>query len=506
MAKESHLTTRLAAEQTGRLQRSLHHIDIVFLLVAAVVSIEVLGQVSSFGGETLIWLIVLAITFLFPYALIFAEVGGAFTDQGGPYVWAKMVFGRPVAAVQTILYWVTTPVWIGGSMAFLAYETCSSFLFDLPTNGLGDYIFKLGFIWITILSAILSLKYGKWFPTIGAILKVAILLFFVITTFIFALVNGVQGVSLGDLSPHMAGFLGLTPILLFAFLGFESGNSAGGEMHDASGDVPRAVAGSSFVAALCYIIPIAAILIVLPTKQITGISGLMNAMATVFSVYGPASGVILKLTAAVFIIVLIGQGAAWMIVSDRCQATAAMDGTFFGGFFGVFHKRLGTPVRVNLLTGVVATVFMFAAQTLVNGTVAAIFTVVLSICISTYLLSYLVTIPAGVMLRSVLPDAERSFRVPVSDRTFKFLGAICTAWIILGSWVALFPGTLELLFSIPYSFQDNWGISRATFEIFTLGTLVVLTALGLLGYVRARPVREQADKTETTKGFESYSG
>ncbi|WP_353712029.1 hypothetical protein [Arthrobacter sp. K5] len=45
-------STRLAHEQSQHLQKSLGRFDILLLVVAAVISVEVLGQVSGFGGET----------------------------------------------------------------------------------------------------------------------------------------------------------------------------------------------------------------------------------------------------------------------------------------------------------------------------------------------------------------------------------------------------------------------------------------------------------------------
>jgi hypothetical protein len=58
------------------------------------------------------------------------------------------------------------------------------------------------------------------------------------------------------------------------------------------------------------------------------------------------------------------------------------------------------------------------------------------------------------------------------------------AWFVaaLGTWVALFPGVLEKLFGLSYSFEGTWGVSRGRFEALTLGTvalIVVLTGLGL---------------------------
>src|SRR5205085_10518595 len=50
--------------------------------------------VAKNGAEGFLWLIVLAVVFVAPYMLLMAEVGSAFTQEGGPYEWTKMAFGR----------------------------------------------------------------------------------------------------------------------------------------------------------------------------------------------------------------------------------------------------------------------------------------------------------------------------------------------------------------------------------------------------------------------------
>lgn len=481
-------STPLAQEQSKHLQKSLGRFDILLLVVAAVISIEVLGQVSGFGGETFTWTLILAVTFMVPYGLIFAETGGAFTEEGGVYVWTKMAFGRVVAAITSLFTWVTQPVWVGGAMAFVAVETWSEYVGHVEAGSVGDYIFKLLFIWITVSSAIVSLKHGKWLPSLGAILKVVFLTFFILVTLAYGVQHGFNGLDLGFFAPTLAGFLGVTPLLLFSFLGFESGNSAAGEMKNPAKDVPISVARSSMIAAASYLLPILAILLVVPLDQITGIGGLFGAISTVYTVFGPAADAMLAVSAIVFCFVLVAQGAAWMIISDRMQAMAAADGSFFGGFFGRFHPKLGTPIRVNTLSGVVATLFMLAAMQL-SGTSSALFGVVLSIAISTFLLSYLLAIPAAVRLRTKYPLTNRPFKVPVSDTGFRVLGCICFIWILIGSWVAIFPGTLEMLFGLDYDFEETWGVSQVTFEAFALGTLASILALGIVGYVRGNKVR-----------------
>jgi glutamate:GABA antiporter len=488
---QPHHPTQLAAEQHALLHKTLRRFDIVFLLIAAVVGLETLGQVSLYGAEAFTWALVLAVFFLVPYGLIFAETGAAFSEEGGAYTWVRDAFGRPAAAVAAILTWITQPVWVGGSMAFLAAETVSVYITPLEHGSFGDYVFKILFIWITVLAAIVSLRKGKWLPTSGALLKVGLLAFFVLTTAIYAGQHGVVSLSGGDFSPTLLGLFGSVPILLFAYLGFESSNSAAGEMENPARDVPVSIFRSCATAALCYLVPIFAILLVVPTEEITGIGGLLDAVGTVYSVYGGAADTLLKLTAIVFVYILMSQGAAWMIISDRMQAMTAADGSFFGGFFGRFHPGLGTPVRVNLLSGAVATGFLLVAMQ-VTGDGASIFGVVLTISISTFLLSYLLVIPAAIRLRTRYPDKVRPFRVPVSDTVFALLGWSAFAWVLLGSWVAVFPGTLERLFGEDYPFEDYWGVTQATFETFTLGTLAFLLALCGVGYARGARVRGEA--------------
>ncbi|GAB2827652.1 APC family permease [Actinocorallia aurea] len=461
------------------LPKTLRRLDIVALAVAAVISLDTLGAISINGGEAFTWTAVLAVFFLVPYALIFSELGSAFPQEGGPYVWVKLAFGKLAAGVTTLFYWVTNPVWIGGSLVFLAADTWDGFVFHLGSGTVADYVFKLVFIWLTILTAIVSLRTGKWITIAGAVAKIAVVVVFVGTALAYGAKNGFAGLEDAHFTPTMGGFLAVVPVLLFAYVGFEAPNGAGEEMRDPQRDVPAAVGRSAGIAVLCYLLPVFAIIAVTPSEDVTGLGGFFDAVQTVFSLYGGAADGLLTVTAVVFVFALLNQGSAWMIVSDRMQAMAAADGGFFSRKLGAFHPRLGTPVRVNLLSGVTATVFLLAAMQIVDGTSASIFGVVLTVAITTLLMSYLVIIPAAARLRRTHPDTPRPYRAPA----MAVCCAVVLAWIAVGSWVALFPGTLESLFGQSYDFVDSWGVSRLTFESFTLGTVAVLLVLGVVGHL-----------------------
>ena len=483
-------TTQLAKDQEKVLHRTLSRLDIVLMTVSAVVGLEMLGSVSSYGGQTFTWLLVLLVLFLMPYALVFGETGAAFVGEGGVYLWVRDAFGRPAAAVASALTWITQPVWVGGTMSFLCADAARTGIVHFEEGGVGDYAFKLGFIVVTVFAAIMSLKKAKWIPSVGAVFKVAFLALFILSAIVYAFQNGLQSLPAASLKPTIAGFFGIVPLLLFAFLGFESSSSASGEMLDAQKDVAFGILRSAASAAVLYVVPVLTILLTVPNEQIDGLSGLMTAVSIVFRVWGGAHGFMLGLATVMFILANTGQGAAWMILSDRMQAITAADGSFFGGFFGYFHKTLGTPIRVNLMSATVATVFMLFAMQL-SGSAGSAFDVVLNVAVSTYLFSYLLIIPAAARLRRTRPDAVRPFRVPGPDWVFRGMAYLCTAWVLLGSWVTIVPGSLERLFGVDYDFVETWGVPFGQFEGLTLGTLAFIVVLSLVGYVRGARIRSE---------------
>src|SRR5437868_1305635 len=194
-------TTALAASEKSKLIKSLRRFDMVFFTVCAFVGLDTLGTVASNGPEGFTWLVVLAIVFVAPYMLLMAEVGSAFTMEGGPYEWSKLAFGRFQGGIAAILYWVTNPLWVGGSLAFITKDAWSANVFQIGNGSVGDYIYKLIFIWISIGVAIVSLKRGKWIPNAGAILRGVVLGFFSLTVIIYGVKHGVAGFAAHDFSP-----------------------------------------------------------------------------------------------------------------------------------------------------------------------------------------------------------------------------------------------------------------------------------------------------------------
>src|SRR3954470_6804597 len=276
-------TTVAAVEEKAKLQKHFGRFDIFFFLICTLVGLDTLGAVSNDGAQAFTWLAFLGAFFFIPYALLTAELGSSFPEEGGAYIWVKLAFGRFFASINAVLYWLSNPIWLGGTLTILAVTVFSDFFVDL--TGAWKYLFSIAFIWFAVWSAILSFGVGKWIPTIGAWVRMGLLGGFTLTVIIFALSNGVHGVSAGEFKPTYAIFIAAVPVLFFNYVGFELPNAAGDEMTNPQKDVPFTIRRALIVAVLAYGIPILAILLVLPTSQITSLGGFVDAIKTVFTVY-----------------------------------------------------------------------------------------------------------------------------------------------------------------------------------------------------------------------------
>jgi amino acid transporter len=490
--------TRAALYERSKLRKALNRFHLSFFFITTIVILDTVGAVASNGAQAFTWLLFLGLLFFIPFGLLTAELGSAFPQEGGPYVWPRLAFGRVVGALNTVVYWASNPIWVGGSLTIVAISVYRGFFGSV--QAVGQYIFGLIFIWLIVLSAILSLRVGKWVPTIGAWARVVLLGFFAITVVIYAVIHGVHGFGPTAFRPTWSIFIASVPLLVFNYAGFELPSSAGDEMSNPGRDVPAATAVAAISTILLYTVPILAILIVLPPGQVSSLGGFIAAIKTVFTVYGghlSAAGPVLSgagktlgdLAAALFIFVLFSGGAVWIIGSDRDLAVAAYDGAG-PRTLGRFSKKFGTPLPVNLLSGLLATSVMVLAFLFTHGNAAKYFSAVLAVAISTTLISYIAIFPALIKLRYTHPDTPRPYSIPGPGNVGAWIvGLLVSGWTILASVALLWPGfgTSDPDSSLPAGFAGQ----RLQYELSQFVPLLFLTVLGAVFYLSGKRTRRE---------------
>ena len=485
------LITSAALEEKAKLKRHFGRFDIFFFLICTIVGVDTLGQVAVEGAQGFLWLIFLSVFFFIPYGLIVAELGAAFTEEGGSYIWTRMAWGRLVAGINAIFYWFSNPVWIGATLALLAVAAIQNYLWHFDDGSVAFYLVGLGYIWFSVWSAILSFGIGKWIPTLGAICRILVIGLFSVTTIIYAVQNGLNFPAAGDFSPTWGAFIALVPLLFFNFVGFELPSAAGDEMKNPQKDVPFTVLRAMITSILLYGLPILAIICVVPADQISGkgVSSFLDAVDTVFTVYGSAGDAFVKIAAVMFILAVVSSASTWLMGSDRSQAIAAIDGTG-PRWLGRFSQRYGTPVNVNLISGILSTLVFLAAVRIGEGSAADAFNVMIGIVLLFTTLSYIVIFPAFIKLRRSHAHVNRPYKVPGGMAGVWICGLITTFWAVLASISGIFPGFLaegELL-------SDSWlpeGVTRGQYTTYAFIAIGITLLVGVVFYLVGGKTRAQ---------------
>jgi amino acid transporter len=510
------VVTAAAAQETAKLRRHFGRFDVFFFLICTLVGLDTVGAAAAHGGQGFTWIVFLAIFFFAPYAMLTAELGTAFPDEGGPYVWTRMAFGRFVGAVNSVIYWVSNPIWLGGTLTITAVAVFGTFF--TPLTGVSKWLFAIGFIWLGVWSAIMSFDKGKWLPTIGGFCRIALLSFFTLSVIIYAAKNGVHGIGASGFKPSWAGFIALVPILIFNYVGFELPNTAGEEMKNPRRDVPFAILRSGIGTVLLYGVPILAILLVIPLSQVTSLGGFILAIQTVFTVWGGhvsssgaatltgAGKVFGDIAAIGFIAVLLTSGSAWIMGADRAQAVACYDGAG-PRFFGHISARFGTPLRMNILSGVVASALFVMATEITSGNAGKYFAVVLGLAISTTTISYLAIFPTLWKLRRSHPEVPRPYAVPGGTVGVAIVTILTSLFALLATIGLLWPGFGESNEAAGLaSTWPSFAGQRLQFELSQIIPLLVLFAVGVLFYYLGSETRSHLVERKIPVGVEPDVG
>jgi glutamate:GABA antiporter len=468
----------LAVREKAKLRRVLGRFDLVLFTACAIIGLDSVAQAAEAGAQAITWLVISLVLFLIPYGMLTAELGAAFPLEGGPYEWAKMAFGRAAGAVTAILYWLSNPLWVGGSLTAATIATLNAFVLSKPMSTTWEIVVGLAFTWVTVALAIIAFRIGKWGPNIGTFVKIAVVVIFTVLFIAYLVKHGrpAGASTVGDLKPSIDGFLTAIGILVFLWVGFELSNGASEEMRNPKRDVPRMIVSAGVIAAVIYGLVILGIILVIPSARLSNVAGFVDAYSSVAGVlHSHALDVVF---AVLVIITLVGSGSVWLEGADRTQAIAALDGAA-PAWMGKF-TRFGTPIAVNLSSGIVASAMCVIVFLASHGSLASFFAVMLALTVSTTTASYIFIFPALTILRRRYPDADRPYRVPGGMAGAWAAVVITELFIVITVITLLWPGAINAMFGQSYSVKSSWGVSRAFFEWTTLGSTVVMVLMGLL--------------------------
>lgn len=418
-------------------KKTLRQRDMVLFTVSAILLLDTLTAAASVGAPSVFWWIFLGIVFFIPFALICAEMGCAYPEQGGIYAWIRDGYGGRWASRATWCYWVNTAVWLPAIFLLFAGVFKQMFFPDLSLSaqiGIGIVL-----TWLTVAVNVMTLDVGKWIPNLGAILKIVIFLAIIIGAFSYIGDHGMANpLTLETLKPDFGSSIQYIPAIIYGMLGFELVSAGSEEMRDPAKDVPRAIFISGTIIIVLYLLGTIAVLTAIPAGDINLVEGLIDTLNLFFGQSAVGRTFVLALgIGALF--TFFSNGVTWALGCNRAAAEAALEGEL-PKIFALESKSLGTPIGAALLMGIVSTTVLVLYGFL-SGSNEELFWALFAFSAVIFLLPYQGMLLTFMKMRVIDADHPRPYAVPGGLGVARLCAFLCIA--ILALSVVLFIYTPE---------------------------------------------------------------
>jgi amino acid transporter len=254
--------------------------------------------------------------------------------------------------------------------------------------------------------------------------------------------------------------------IAFAFGGVESGSTMGEEIQDARRTVPRAVLTAGAVMTVLYIAGTLSVLLALPSGQISGLEGIMQAIQAITSRLGLPW--LVPIVAAFVTLNALGGVGGWFAATARLPFVAGID-RFLPPAFGELHPRWHTPYVALLVQAGIAAVFIFLGQA--GTSVRGAYQVLVSMGIIAYFIPFLFMFAAMIVLQRE-PAGPDVIRVPGGK-------PVAIALASLGFFVT---AVSIVLACVPEDKEPN----KTLAVVKVVGLSLVLVGIGVAVYLSGR--------------------
>ena len=428
--------------ETGH-KKTLKQRDLVLFTVSAILLLDTLAAAASVGASSIFWWLSLGIIFFIPFALICAEMGCSYPEQGGIYAWIRDAFGGRWASRATWGYWVNTAVWIPAIYILFAGVFKQMFMPDLSLQG--QIVIGLILTWIAVGVNVIALDVGKWIPNVGAILKVLIFGTVIAGAYLYSQDHGMANpLNWETLKPDWGSSLQYIPAIIYGMLGFELVSASSEEMKNPERDVPRSIFISGAIILVLYLLGTLAILTAIPAGDINLVEGLLDTLLLFFG--GSAIGKVFVWGLAIAAMyTFFSNGVTWALGCNRAAAEAAAEGEL-PKIFSLTSKTRGTPVGAAVLMGIVSSLLLILYG-FMSGTNEDLFWSLFAFSAVIFLLPYQGMLLAFVRMRLIDPDHPRPYKIPGGNIVAAILAGTCM--LVLAVSIVLFMYTPEEGWQLP---------------------------------------------------------
>jgi amino acid transporter len=446
--------------------RALGLWDVVAMNIVAIVGLRWIARSARAGAPSVTLWVLACLLFFVPLAVALIELSRRYPEQGGIYAWVRRAFGPLHGYLCGWCMWVNNLFYFPSLLLFAAANAALVFG-GVQADRLYSVVFVLGFLWFSTAINIIGLNAGKWVQHVGHVATwVPPALLIACGAVAFGWFGSATSFAPSDLAPRddFWGPISLWSSMCFAFSGFEIASMMGQEVKDPQRTIPRGILIAGLLVTVIYILSSASILVAIPAKELTELSGIADAIEIVTSRLGLAG--LGALTGLVLALGAIGGTNSWVAGAARVPFAAGVDAALPAAF-GRLHPRHRTPHVALIVQGLAATaLFLTSVFVSLGGGETSLqetYDIMVNLTILVYFVPYLYLFAAYLRLRTEATKAA-------------------TAWAAAGC------GFLATFISIALVFVPPTGTENVlNYEANVVGQSVLLLIVGLgLYWISAR--------------------
>jgi APA family basic amino acid/polyamine antiporter len=379
-------------------------------------------------------------------ALVFATLGRAYPQTGGPYVYVRKAFGDFMGFWTAWSYWIA--LWVGNAAIASAFAGYLAVFWDDASSPWTATTLAIALVWAMTLVNLAGVRQAGRVQLVTAVIK-----------FVPLLLIGVVGlffIDTDNFHPFTTqegfdwGINAAALLTLWAFTGLESATVPAGEVKDPERTIPRATLIGTAAAAAVYLLSSIALFGMIPSATLAeSTSPFADGANAIFG--GTWGGEAIAIVAMVSIA---GALNGWILLQGRVPLAAAQDGLFPERFAAVDAKR-GTPAFGIVVSSLFATALL-ALNFRERGGVVDLFTEIITIATLAALIPYAFAAAAEVYLAIVDRPSFSGVNLARSS-VIALLALGYSSWAIRGAgYEAVTEGFMLLLAGIPVFLWVTW--------------------------------------------------
>lgn len=366
------------------------------------------NKAMSIIGPASMWVILFDMLLVVSIALCFAEVGGMFKKNGGPYIYAREAFGDFIGFEVGFMKWAISIIaWAAMAVAF---TTALGNVFpQTQVPAIKNAIILTILIGLGTLN-ILGVNISKIMNNIITLGKLIPLVMFVAVGIFF--IKGSNFTPMFPTGTYEAGTFGSAALLIFyAFTGFESIAVAAEDMENPQKNIPKAIITVLAIVSVFYLL-IQAVSIGVLGSDLANTSTPVADAAKIF--LGPIGGAIVT---AGTLISIGGINIAASFITPRSGVALAEDGLIPKVI--AKNGRFGTPsIAIAITVGL-------AIPLALSGSFAKL----AAISVVSRFAQYVPTCLAVIVLRKKRSDLKSTFRVPFGP-VIPIIAVAVSGWLL----------------------------------------------------------------------------